>query len=314
MAETSYSPLTPVAVYYDGNYFLHVSNYFNYVHERRSRISLRGLHEFIRHQVAQLEQSDYRLCPIVDTHFFRGRMFASDVNQRGDMLSFERSFDDILMAEGIIPHYLPVKYAYGKRMEKGTGVTLALEAFEQTFYKKYSVVVLIASDGDYAPLVRKLQSLGTRVMLLSWDFEYLDEDGNQIVTKTSQDLIEEVAYPISMHEIMEEKIPIEKSLLDQLFVNSNPERKSAKYYVSPVADEEYIENPDAPKHESTILSLKGGFGFIKFPPNNVFFHYTSLVDYDFNDLQVGDKVIFIMDQKESGRLIARRVQVIKEEM
>ena len=61
--------LTRIGVFYDGNYFLHVSNYYNYIHERRSRISINGLHEFIRRKVAELEGNEYRLCQIVDAHY-----------------------------------------------------------------------------------------------------------------------------------------------------------------------------------------------------------------------------------------------------
>ncbi len=45
--------LIRVGVFYDGNYFLHVSNYYNYEHIRKRRLSISGLHEFIRHQVGQ---------------------------------------------------------------------------------------------------------------------------------------------------------------------------------------------------------------------------------------------------------------------
>jgi hypothetical protein len=38
-----------IGVFYDGNYFLHVSNYYNYFHPKRRRISISGLHNFIKH-------------------------------------------------------------------------------------------------------------------------------------------------------------------------------------------------------------------------------------------------------------------------
>ena len=40
--------LTRIGVFYDGNYFLHVSNYYNYSHERKNRLSIAGLHHFIK--------------------------------------------------------------------------------------------------------------------------------------------------------------------------------------------------------------------------------------------------------------------------
>ncbi|RME96061.1 MAG: hypothetical protein D6772_12385, partial [Bacteroidetes bacterium] len=60
------------------------------------------------------------------------------------------------------------------------------------------------------------------------------------------------------------------------------------------------------------LSLKNGYGFIKFPPNNLFFHYTSVVDLDFNDLLVGDLVGFVLDKNEDGQFIATNVQLLEE--
>jgi hypothetical protein len=45
--------MTRIGVFYDGNYFLHVSNFYNYFHERKSRISISGLHHFIRNNVVE---------------------------------------------------------------------------------------------------------------------------------------------------------------------------------------------------------------------------------------------------------------------
>jgi len=312
--------LTRIGVFYDGNYFLHVSNYYNYTHERRSRISINGLHDFIRQKVADLEGSNPRLCQIVDAHYFRGRLTAGEASQRGDLLYYERVFDDILMSEGVTTHYLPVRSILGKKYEKGIDVWLALEAFEMAFYKRFDILVLIAADGDYVPLVRKLNTLGTRVMVLGWDFEYTDEEGNRFYTKTSQDLLSEVTYPVAMHDVINGK---NESLINQLFVPRNKIKSIPKQDESLSIDGEeatYAEdNPEnsAPtfnaesRHESTILSLKEGFGFIKFPPNNVFFHYTSLRDFDFNELTVGDRVEFTIEEKEGGRAVGYDVYVLE---
>lgn len=83
---TSDSHLTRIGVFYDGNFFFHVSNYYHYHHGRRARISVAGLHEFIRHQVSDCEGGDVRYCQIVDAHYFRGRPRAHDAEQRGVLL------------------------------------------------------------------------------------------------------------------------------------------------------------------------------------------------------------------------------------
>ncbi|MFN4146266.1 MAG: NYN domain-containing protein [Runella sp.] len=323
--------LTRIGVFYDGNYFLHVSNYYNYTHERRSRISINGIHDFIRQKVAELEGSTPRLCQIVDAHYFRGRLPAGEASQRGDLLYYERVFDDILMSEGVTTHYLPVRSVLGKKYEKGIDVWLALEAFELAFYKRFDVLVLIAADGDYVPLVRKLNTLGTRVMVLGWDFEFTDEEGYRFNTRTSQDLLEEVAYPIAMHDIIN---GTNEALISRLFVprlkNKVPHKTEdtppkplekdteTTLMVSESLEENLsnsasgdISSSDQNRYESFILSLKEGFGFIKYPPNNVFFHYTSLRDYDFNDLEVGQKVIFSLGEREDGRAVGYDIRVLE---
>jgi uncharacterized LabA/DUF88 family protein/cold shock CspA family protein len=305
--------MTRVAVFYDGNYFLHVSNYYNYVHERRSRISIRGLHEFIRHQIATESGIDVPFCQIVDAHYFRGRLVAAEASQRGDLLYYERVFDDVLMSEGITTHYLPIKGISGRKVEKGIDVWLALEAFELALYKQFDVLVLIASDSDYIPLIRKLNTLGTQVMVLGWDFDYTDEEGNKYSTRTAQDLLEEVTYPIPMHLIIDSKARKDEPLVNNLFVPKVKDKVTTRPDSEEGEDGESEPNFNLEWHESSILSLKEGFGFIKYPPNNVFFHYTSLKDYDFNDLELGDEVKFTLVEKEGGRLVALQVIVTQEQ-
>jgi len=70
--------INKIGVFYDGNYFLHVSNYYKYSHEKKNRLSLSGLHRFIRNKTAELCGVDEHLCHIVDAHYFRGRVNAFD--------------------------------------------------------------------------------------------------------------------------------------------------------------------------------------------------------------------------------------------
>lgn len=293
--------LVRIGVFYDGNYFLQASNYYAYGHPRKKRISISGLHEFIRHQVSYEESIDVKLCQIVDAHYFRGRLNASEASQRGDTLYYDRVFDDILMSEGVTTHYLPIKIRHdGHKQEKGIDVWLALEAFELAFYKRFNVLVLIASDGDYVPLVRKLNTLGTRVMVLSWDFEYASETGQKFTTRTSQDLLEEVTYPVAMHEIIDNRVKKNDPLINNLFVQTEQRRPI-------VTPQPATTNGNV----SEILSLKNGFGFIKYPPNNLFFHYSNVVDTDFNDLKIGDKVEFTMAKNQDGQDIAGSVKIVR---
>jgi uncharacterized LabA/DUF88 family protein/cold shock CspA family protein len=338
------SALTRIGVFYDGNYFLHVSNYYNYTHERRSRLAISGLHEFIRQRVALEEKTDRRLCQIVDAHYFRGRLNAHEANQRGNQLFYDRLFDDILMSEGVVTHYLPVKTFQGYRQEKGVDVWMALEAFELTQFKHFDVVVLLTADGDYVPLIRKLNTLGARVMVMSWDFDYHNEQGERMITRTSQDLLEEVSYPVAMHELIEAGLRTNDPMVQNLFVKqtgreetpfsaattgtalgpvSRPFNRIANgnghslgtgsYPIDTDPGDENAPAASDPAEEkiSTIRTLKSGYGFINYPPNNLFFHYTSLVDVDFNELAVDDQVTFHIGQNAEGKDIAVEVRLVE---
>ncbi|MDZ4839567.1 MAG: NYN domain-containing protein [Bacteroidota bacterium] len=294
--------LTRIGVFYDGNYFLHVSNYYNYVNDRKRRISITGLHEFIKYRVAELEKIEPRLTQVVDAHYFRGRLNAAEANQRPNQLYFERVFDDILMSAGVTTHYLPVKTKFGgKREEKGIDVWLALEAYELSRYKDFDVVVLITSDGDYVPLVRKLNTLGIRVMLLSWDFAYTDDFNKTVETRTSQDLLEIATYPISMYDELENRANRTNTLIQNLFVaeKAQKDKQEAPLVRKPATGfvNDSLEGDD---FVSIISNLKSGFGFIEWNPKNLFFHYSSLVDMDFNDLREGDQIEFNLGKNDRG--------------
>ena len=138
-----------IGVFYDGQYFYNVSNYYAYQHERKARISVSGLHNYIRQKISETLAVDRNLCHIVDAHYFRGRLSAKDANSANKLYQ-ERVFDDILMGENVVSHYMPLRSTIsGEKQEKGVDVWLALEAYELAIYKRFDIFTLIAGDGDY---------------------------------------------------------------------------------------------------------------------------------------------------------------------
>lgn len=291
--------LTKVGVFYDGNYFSHVSNYYSYHHSRKKRISISGLHEFVRSKVAQEEGVDIRFCQVVDSHYFRGRLSAIEAQNR-DMLYRERQFDQVLMNEGVITHYLPL----GPSGEKGIDVWLALEVFELSIFKRFNVVVLVACDGDYVPLVRKLNALGVRVMVLGWDFEFTDDDGQIRSTVTSQKLLDEVTYPVMMNSIIDDKTKAKEAVINSLFVSQQQSTPT------PQAKKESTKGNDYQQkvYKGTIKAVKDGFGFISQLSGDDCFFYWSDIDYDFDQLKVGMQVDFEIESNDKG-LVAKNITV-----
>lgn len=221
MTKEKKSQLTRVGIFYDGNYFWHVSTFYYQHHERKSRLSVGGLHRFLRYQIAQMESTQPELCKIVDAHYFRGRLSASEAAKAaGDVLFYERLFDDVLNAEGVTQHHLPLSRAgKGKKKEKGVDVLFALEAYERALHQEFDVVVLIAADGDYIPLVKKLHALGTRVMVLGWDLEHEGEQKKEpTTTYTSFELLEEATYPVMMNELIDSRAYRSDPIINGLFV------------------------------------------------------------------------------------------------
>ena len=280
-----------IGVFYDGNFLLHASNYYNYIHPVKRRLSLGGLHNFILHRVAEEEGIEPSKCQIAQAHYFRGRLNAAEAAQRGNQLYNDRVFDDILMSEGIQPHYLPLRNLQGKKEERGIDVWLSLEAYELAMTGRIDTVVLIVSDTDYTPLMRKLTGFGLRIMLLSWEFEYVNDDGVKMVTKTSHELLSLATYPVAMHDVINYGVQQNNPLISEMFVAPDPSRQ---------AREQTFET-------SEILSLKNGFGFIKYPNNNLFFHYQDVVG-EFADLNVGDPVEFTIEQNQQKQDVAKNVR------
>ena len=305
-----------IGIFYDGYYFYKVSNYYKYEHERKARISISGLHEYIRSEISALTQIDIRRCQIIDAHYFKGRSSAKEL---GDKVQSERVFEDILMRENIVSHYLPLRYGDNNTVqEKGIDVWLALEAYELAIYKHFDILVLVAGDGDYVPLVRKLHTLGTQVMLLCWDFSYHNENGDLVETRTSRQLQDEVFFPVPMHQKIEQN---EGEYMKDLFV---PERTWDKF--QPFVNLRAGTQPEPPKDDSeelvsTIFTISpNGFGFIRDEQrNNIFFHYSTVKNRDFSELKYGMKVRYTVEEDEerskrdeAARYRAAKVTILDE--
>lgn len=293
-----------IGIFYDGNYFFHVSNYYFRAHEKGRRLSIHGLHNFITHKIAELEGTDPAYCHIVDAHYFRGRISATEAKER-DSLFTERTFEQVLMRERVVTHYLPLT-PIG---EKGVDVWLALEAFEQTIHKRFDVLCLIACDGDFIPLVRKLNSLGTRVMILGWEFRHEDQYKQIRETVTSSNLLEEATYPMQMHEIIDDPANADDPLIEDMFVE--------KRDLDEVPDIEPSEKADGTglvKYINKALKDGYGYGFISRPDeqDDLYFYCHDVAGLNFDDLKIGDVVEYVLGNNDRG-ICAKQVRVITQE-
>jgi len=215
--------LVRIAVFFDGGYFNEVSRYYKYHHPRGARISVDGIQDFVRQQVALIEKEDDTHCQIVESHYFRGR-FSAEAAEAAGRLKDQAAFDDVLIRAGIVQHYLPVvqNVRTGRPQERAVDVWLSLEAYDLAIHQRCDVLALIACDGAYVPLVRKLHGAGTRTMLLAWDFSYEFQSpaGREVLreTRTAQPLIEVCTYPVMMTALIDDRSRKGDPLIDAIFV------------------------------------------------------------------------------------------------
>jgi cold shock CspA family protein/uncharacterized LabA/DUF88 family protein len=292
-----------IAVFYDGTYFNKVSNYYLYQHERRARVSIKGLHDFILAEVAKAEGVDARHCQIVDASYFRGRLTAQQAQDQDKLMS-DRLFEDVLMRADVTMFQQHVMTrGDGSFEEKRIDVWLALEAYEMASLKRYDVCVLLTGDGDFVPLVRKLNTLGSRVMLLGWDFSY-ERDGKVFRTYVSAALIEQANYPLMMDKVIDARERRADPMINNLFV---PRLADA----APRAALR-VQGPQADESAGVVFNLlpEKGFGFIKPSAggDNIFFHASEVVDVGIHDLKLQDRVAFVLGQGDRGP-VARKVRL-----
>ena len=55
------------------------------------------------------------------------------------------------------------------------------------------------------------------------------------------------------------------------------------------------------------MSLMNGYGFIRFPDNNLFFLKDDLIDAEFSDLHVGDMLEFNVAVNSRGQRVAKQI-------
>ncbi len=289
--------LTRIGIFYDGGYFNEVSDYYRYFHDRKMRLSIGGIHNFVSQKVSEVEKVDQKYCHVVDAHYFRGRFSTAEAEAKGKILG-DRKFDEMLMRAGVVMHYLP-RTARG---EKGIDVWLALEAFELAIYKRFNVLVLVVCDGDFLPLIRKVNTLGTRVMVLGWDFEYIDTYGEGRTTTTSVSLLDEATYPIMMHTLIDDKTLRNDPLVNGLFLPRMPkeEKPGIAAKTGPIG----VNSGQRRTGKITRVDKEKGYGFLTDSTEvktTWFFHKSEIVGFAFEALKEGDSVEYQIGDNPLGK-------------
>lgn len=147
------------------------------------------------------------------------------------------------------------------------------------------------------PLINKLNTIGSRVMLLGWDFSY-ERDGKEYRTQVAAALIDRANYSIMMNKEIEARERRKDALIDGLFMDKTFSPPP------PVNNPPPINQPVDDSRQGTILSfsLEKGYGFIR-PDgygDNCFFHKSGILGIYPEQLENGMKVSYIIAQTDKG--------------
>lgn len=174
-----------IGLFIDGGYYAKVNEALD--ESCSLNINVAALMNFLREQIATIENCSLRDCQITECHYFRGRYRVNEANSK-HLLFSERKFEDSLIENDVIFHYKHLREIQKEGditvIEKGIDVWFALEAYELSLIRKFDYVVLITGDADHEMLVKKLKTLKINVLLLTWD---VSSDKNTSTAKLLRD-------------------------------------------------------------------------------------------------------------------------------
>ena len=189
-----------IGVFIDGGYYAKINEGLGNI----KNVNLKALLNFTVKKIAELEGIERKRLYITESHYYRGRLKASDASAKNLLLS-ERKFEDMLIENDVIFHYKHIRQnPAGGIIEKGVDTWFALDTYEMTLFREFDYVVLISGDADHEMLARKLKALKTHVILLTWD------PAN--TGSTSRFLKEEVCTHIDMNVLISENPALLNSL------------------------------------------------------------------------------------------------------
>jgi uncharacterized LabA/DUF88 family protein len=187
------------SVFFDGYYFYKIYNHYL---TQKTVFNIEKFIEFVRYEISKYLRISMDQCEVSDVHFYIGGV-ADTYGQK----QLEKALVNARLGNNIHrSRLIPTKDG---EKEKGVDGRLMLDAYKSAVAKKYDVLVLIAGDADFVPLVDDITELNIPVFLVCWD---------EKATKTAAaaDLINSVTHALPMNEILQSKVqknPFVKDLL-----------------------------------------------------------------------------------------------------
>ncbi|MEO1229878.1 MAG: cold shock domain-containing protein [Myxococcota bacterium] len=283
-----------LGVFYDGEYLAEASGFYRHHHDRKSHISPVGLHRsFERWAADTLSAFNVR---ITESTLILARAYEERPTYEE---LFTQSILERLQLQAQIRHLI---------FETGTSQTdfeLSFEAHAGILAGRFDAMVLVAKSETYVPLARRAAACGMPVFLVHFDYEYeQEEDGELVSEAASPALIRAATFTMNFH-----------SELEEAQQGNGPSRVLGDHidHLFATGEAAEVRPPDHPSAgqlvEGYIKALPAGrrYGFIALREWDypVFFHERMLdPSTSFEDLRVGDEVVFVLVQNPNDNRLA----------
>lgn len=291
---------TSVAIFYDGNYLNRVSKYYGLNNIVKYRLNISALHHYILDEVTSIASDILSDIYVASSHYYANRHSAAEAVNRKSQLHRDRITDDILGGENIDAHYTTYSATPPYSDDSYISSWLSLDLLDENRVKDFDLVVIIAADSGYIPLINKLNSKGIETMVVGWDT--VMSVGNIVDIKTDDRLFLAAKYTIVVNVAIDQ-FPDKLDKLLSPIMDRNHEHRAEPQVTSESEDDKDSEEVEI----SEVVTLRNNYGFIRFPDNNLFFRSQ---DYngDFDQLKVGDVVEFVLHKGADEEYSAKKVE------
>lgn len=187
-----------VNFYIDGFTLKKVNDYYHNHHPFHSAINFIGLRNWARQQAIRLFDPPQKYA-IMECHYYHPYKSPNrnGVGKQG-MVNFERE----LHHAGFQIHYLQDVGDTGNR----PNMDMISDATRFASYREVNAVVLLTTQGQFAPLPGRLRDMGIPTLLLGWNFCY-EKENRLIHWKTDSLLKNHSDYYIAMEQIANKNPP-----------------------------------------------------------------------------------------------------------
>lgn len=197
-----------VGLFYDGITFKILSDYYLHEHWRQSRLSFGGIEGFVK---VCLQRMMGRTPDVTEQHLFIG--VARWRGAQGRSSGLAPNFERVMQVNGVKAHY----FEQTSGGEKGVDTALTIEMLQLAWTRRIDVAVLLATDGDFAPLAKAVRAAGVPVVLLGF---HLPHSKRQPLYM-SLNLTDAVTAAIDMPEMIERPLRSYQQAIENLFCVRN---------------------------------------------------------------------------------------------